>query len=195
VIWQIAWDKQGKEYRMVTLSFLFYLFIVLFAIIGAMRGWAKELLVTFSVILAMALLTVLKTYVPFFRDTLSVASPTVQFWVQAIILLLLVFFGYQTPNLPRMAGTRFARERFQDTLLGLFLGAWNGFLIVGTLWYFMDRAGYPFSPYISAPNPNTPEGQAALRIIPWLPPNWLGGIPYIYFAVIISFIFVIIVFL
>ena len=34
---------------MVGLGSLFWLFIVIFAIIGMNRGWAKELLVTFSV--------------------------------------------------------------------------------------------------------------------------------------------------
>ncbi len=33
---------------MVYLNFIFYCFVVLFAIIGAMRGWAKEMLVTAS---------------------------------------------------------------------------------------------------------------------------------------------------
>jgi uncharacterized membrane protein required for colicin V production len=179
---------------MVSLPFLFLLFIVLFGIIGAMRGWAKELLVTFSVILALALLAALNQYVAFFRDTLANSSPSVQFWSQAIILILLVFFGYQTPNLARIGGARFARERLQDTLLGLFLGAFNGYLIAGSLWYFMDRAGYPFQPFISPPPPGDIANTAA-RILPWLPPRWLGIPPYVYFAVIISFIFVIIVFL
>ena len=39
---------------MVTLNFLFWMFVILFGVIGAMRGWAKELLVTFSAILALA---------------------------------------------------------------------------------------------------------------------------------------------
>lgn len=179
---------------MVSLSFLFIFLIILFGLIGAMRGWAKEILVSFSTILALALLTVLDTYVPFFRNALDAASPKVQFWLPATILILMVFFGYQTPNLPKLGGARFARERLQDTLLGLFLGAFNGYLIIGTLWFFMNQANYPFAPMISAPVPGTPMGDTALKIIPYLPPVWLG-VPIIYFAVIISFVFVIIVFL
>ncbi len=37
---------------MVSLIVIFWMYVILFAIIGGMRGWAKELLVTFSVILA-----------------------------------------------------------------------------------------------------------------------------------------------
>ena len=35
---------------MMSLTFVFWLFVVLFAMIGAMRGWARELIVTFAVI-------------------------------------------------------------------------------------------------------------------------------------------------
>ncbi len=182
---------------MVSLNFFFYFLVMLFAIIGAMRGWAKELLVSFSVILAMALLVVLEVYVPiypFHGTTDNLQELRAEFWTRTLVLILLVFFGYQTPNIPRIAGARFVRERLQDTLLGLVMGAVNGFLIIGTLWFWMDEAGYPLAPYITAPSPDTDLGKAAIGLLTWLPPRWLG-IPYVYFAVIIAFIFVIIVFL
>lgn len=181
---------------MVTLSFFFYFLVILFGIIGAMRGWAKELLVSFSVVLALAMLVVLEAYVPvypFHGPSENPAEMRAEFWTRTFVLTMLVFFGYQTPNLPRIGGARFVRERLQDTLLGLVLGAFNGYLIIGTLWYFMHEASYPLSPFITAP-PDNELGRAAMNMIPWLPPRWLG-VPYIYFAVIISFIFVIIVFL
>ena len=40
---------------MMSIVILFWMFVILFAIVGWMRGWAKELLVSFSVILALAL--------------------------------------------------------------------------------------------------------------------------------------------
>ncbi len=115
---------------MMTLTFTFWMMVVIFAIIGAMRGWAKELLVTFSVVLAIFILSVLSRYVPPIRDFFAPPNGTQEFWVQAFIVLVLAFFGYQTPNISRFAGTKFARERFSDALLGLFLGALNGYLIV-----------------------------------------------------------------
>lgn len=177
---------------MVTLNFFFFFLILLFGIIGAMRGWAKELLVTFSVILAIFIINVLERYVPAVYQTIA-GEGTTQFWLRALIIILLVFFGYQTPNIGKLAGTRFVREKFQDSLLGFFLGAFNGYLIAGTLWLYLHNAGYPF-PYITAPVPGTPSGDAALRILAWLPPRWLGP-PVIYFAIAIAFLFVIIVFL
>ena len=65
-----------------------------------------------------------------------------QFWMRVVILIMLAFFGYQTPKLPKISEAKFARERLSDTLLGLFLGVLNGYLIVGTLWYFLAQANY-----------------------------------------------------
>jgi hypothetical protein len=179
---------------MVSLNFFFFFLVTLFAVIGAMRGWAKELLVTFAVFLGIFIITVLERYVPAVYNTFAApGAGTTQFWLRAIIVILLVFFGYQTPNLPKISGSRFVREKFQDSMLGFFLGAFNGYLIVGTLWLFLHQAGYPF-PYITPPIPGTEQGEAALRMLPWLPPRWLGP-PILYFAIALAFLFVIVVFL
>lgn len=172
---------------MMTLTFAFWLCVVVFGIIGAMRGWAKELLVTFSVILALFLLEVLGRYFPPVREFFAQPNGSTEFWARTILLLFLVFFGYQTPNIARMAASRFARERLADSLLGFFLGAINGYLIAGTLWWFLADSGYPFPQVITAPTP-TPD------IMVYLPPELLG-IPTIYFAIAISFLFVLIVFI
>jgi uncharacterized membrane protein required for colicin V production len=176
---------------MLSLSFVFWMYIFLFAVVGAMRGWAKELLVACSVVLGIFVISVLEKFVPFVRDTVTGET---RFWVRAGIVAILVFFGYQTPKLPRLAeSARFIRDTIQDSLLGLFLGAINGYLIFGTIWFYLNDANYPF-PYITAPSAGDPFGEAALKLIPMLPPAWLGA-PFIYFAVALSFVFVLVVFL
>jgi len=124
---------------MVYLSFIFFCFVILFAIIGAMRGWAKEMMVTASAVLGLFIITVLETYVQGINDTFATPGSPEQFGMRVAIIVILTFFGYQTPNLPRIGGQRFARERFQDSFLGIFLGALNGYLIVGSIWYFLAR--------------------------------------------------------
>ena len=176
---------------MVSLIVIFWMYVILFAVIGGMRGWAKELLVSFSVILALTFTTLLANYVPFIRDVLQKDSPAVYFWLRTIILILLVFFGYQTPNIPRFAA-KVTREKLQDVILGVVIGALNGYLIAGTIWYYMANAGYPFAGVISAPTDNL--AKAADAMLHYMPPKLLG-IPGIYFAVVISFIFVIVVFI
>jgi uncharacterized membrane protein required for colicin V production len=180
---------------MVGLTAIFWIFVLLFSLIGLMRGWAKELLVTFAMILALFIASVIERFLPFIPATLEAGgSGTPLFWMRTLILIILVFFGYQTPGLPKLAGSgRFARERLQDSLLGLFLGAINGFLVVGTIWYYLDQAGYPF-PLISAPDPNSEIGRSALRLIAVLPPNFMAP-PTIYFAVAVAFVFVLVVFI
>ncbi len=177
---------------MVSLTFVFWMYVILFAIIGGMRGWAKEILVVFSVILALTFTTLLDHYVSFVRDTLAIQNPPLYFWLRTIILGMLVFFGYQTPNISRFA-PKMTREKFQDILLGIVLGAVNGYLIAGTIWFYLHDANYPFA-LITPPDPNTPVGKAALALLQFMAPRVLG-IPAIYFAVVLAFIFVIVVFI
>lgn len=175
---------------MVSLTFTFWMFVILFGLIGMMRGWAKELLVVFSVILALAFNTLLRRYVPVMTDFPD--DDIALFWIRTVIVIVLVFFGYQTVALPRFAG-KAAREKLQDSILGFVFGIVNGYLVVGTLWFYLDQAGYPFD-YIQAPDQATDMGLAAFNLLQIMPPRLLGE-PAIYFAVILAFIFVIVVFI
>ncbi len=180
---------------MISLHALFWIFVALFACIGAIRGWAKELLVSFAVVLGLFIITVLESFIPAMRDLAATqADNTSLFWIRTIILTILVFFGYQGPNISKLAATgKFVRERFQDVLLGMFLGAFNGFLVFGTIWAFLNSANYPFE-MIIAPQIGTPAGDAAMRLLEYMPPQILVS-PWIYIAVAISFTFVLVVFI
>lgn len=178
---------------MVSLVVVFWMYVILFAIIGAMRGWARELLVSFSVILGLFIITVLERFVPFIGSTLN-SIPVFQFWLRFGLIAALVFFGYQSPNIPRLAAqNRFARDRLQDILLGVFLGALNGYLIVGSTWYFLHTANYPFPNLISAPTGTVAD--VTSRMMALMPPDLLGGSAAIYFAVALAFAFVLVVFI
>ncbi len=179
---------------MVSLDILFWIFIAVFALIGAIRGWAKELLVTFSVFMALFCINVLETQVGAIKSYLVNNPVTSQVWLRLIVLTAVVFFGYQTPNFPRIAEhNRFMREHFQDAVLGLLLGGFNGFLIFGSIWHFLHAANYPFT-IIIPPIAGTPAGDAAMKLIPLLAPNWLAA-PVLYYAVAIAFVFVLVVFI
>ena len=175
---------------MISLNFAFWLLVVLFGMIGMMRGWAKELLVSFSVFLALAFNRLLERYVPLVNSLPT--DGTALFWIRMVIVVTLVFFGYQTVGLSRLAG-KAAREKLQDSLLGFILGALNGYFIIGTAWFYLHQANYPFE-YITAPVAGTPMGDIALRLIPMLAPRLLGE-PAIYFVVMLCFIFVLVVFI
>ena len=179
---------------MISLGVLFWIFIILFALIGAIRGWTKEILVTFSAMMGIFAINVLETYVPFVQTYLASNPVSSKVWMRIIVFSVLIFFGYQTPNIPRFAGDeRLARGRLQDILLGLIIGGINGYLIFGSIWHFLADASYPFEIMI-APIAGTPAGEAALALVPYLPPVWLTS-PTIYYAVAISFIFVLVMFI
>ncbi len=174
---------------MISLSVLFWVFVIMFALIGAMRGWAKEILVLAGTILALFLISIIETYIPLVKNNLTDMS---SFWMRIGILLALTFFAYQGPNMPRMIESRrFARDRFSDVLLGFFIGSFNGYMIFGSIWYFLIKAGYPFA-WITPPDPVTEAGQTAFRLIEILPPQILTT-PAIYIAVAVSFAVILVV--
>jgi uncharacterized membrane protein required for colicin V production len=176
---------------MMSVVYLFWMFVILFAIVGWMRGWAKELLVSFSVILALALNHVLRRYIPI-AQTLPETDVSL-FWVRTIILLVLVYFGYQTVvSIPHLA-SRAVRERLQDTLFGAILGAINGYLIAGTVLFYMHVADYPFEKVISKPT-DPALLQTINQMMLYMPPQLLGE-PGIYFAIILAFVFVLVVYI
>ena len=116
---------------MMSIVYVFWMYVGIFGVIGAARGWAKELLVAFSVILALALIHLLRRYIPIVAD---LPDDSVElFWIQTLILGALVFFGYQTVLLVPHLQSKANRERLQDALFGAIVGAINGYLIAGTL--------------------------------------------------------------
>ena len=175
---------------MMSIVYVFWMYVVLFAVIGAMRGWAKEILVSFSVILALTTNHVLQKYIPLV-NSLPIESKSL-FWIRTIIVITLVYFGYQTVvSIARLA-SRAARERLQDTLFGIVMGALNGYLISGTILFYLHEARYPFPEVVSPPTGDILT--SVQNMMNWMPPHILGE-PGIYFAVLICFIFVIVVFI
>ncbi len=172
---------------MMSLSAVFWMMLIVFGVIGGFRGWAKEILVTFSMLLALFLMFVLEKYVTGVRDALNLVPPPTQVVIRGVLILALAYFGYQTPGLPAHFTSKLARDKLQDWMLGAVLGVINGYFIVGSLWYYIHNANYPL-PYITPPtDPNV------VLYISYLPPK-LFGEPYIYFAIGAAFVFVIIVF-
>ena len=81
----------------------------------------------------------------------------------------MVFFSYQTRALGGSRGD--GRSNLQESMLGALVGGINGYLIWGSLWYFMDINNYPLAPAVIAPSPGSPSDQA-LQLLPLV---LLGG--------------------
>jgi uncharacterized membrane protein required for colicin V production len=180
---------------MFSMIAVFWMFVLLFAINGSMRGWAKELLVSFSVILALAFIAVMENLMPVASDLLR-NNPELQYYFRMTVLLVIVFFGYQSPRFSRIGKATEKRDRITDLLMGFFMGALSGYMVIGTLWSFMDANNYQWlKSFVIAPSAQTAGGEAALWMLKRLPPIWLGRQPNIYIAVVLAFIFVIVIFI
>jgi uncharacterized membrane protein required for colicin V production len=127
---------------MVPLHTVFGALLVLFGLIGGLRGWAKELIVAFSVFLALFVQHVLLAFLPPLSDLFCNMAPESQFYTRTVIFILITVFGYASPTIVSKIGARVARERLQDILLGFFIGLLNGFLIVGSVVAFLDMSFY-----------------------------------------------------
>jgi uncharacterized membrane protein required for colicin V production len=127
---------------MVPLHTVFGALLILFGLIGGLRGWAKELIVAFSVFLALFVQHVLLTFLPPLRALFENLSLESQFYTRSVVFIIITVFGYASPTIVSKIGARVARERLQDILLGFFIGLLNGFLIVGTIVAFLDMAYY-----------------------------------------------------
>ena len=177
---------------MISITAVLYMLIIISAAIGALRGWAKELLVTFSTILALFVIIVMEKYVGFVQGMIQSGGVETEFYFRVIILAVLTFFGYQTPRLQRLVDAA-RRERLQDSIMGTLLGGVNGYLIFGSVWAYLHKAEY-FLDYIRSPEIGTELGDAALALIENMPPMWIG-VPGIYVFVALAFIFVVIVYI
>ncbi|MEP6894504.1 MAG: CvpA family protein [Chloroflexota bacterium] len=176
---------------MISIIYVFWMYVFVFAVIGWMRGWAKELLVAFSVILALALTHVIHKYIPIAASLPE--SDISLFWVRTIILLVLVYFGYQTVvSIPHLAA-KGRTEKLQDTLFGAFLGGLNGYLVAGSVLYYLYMADNSFQSIVI--QPTDPALQAQInQMMLYMPPQLLGE-PGIYFAIILAFVFVLVVYI
>jgi uncharacterized membrane protein required for colicin V production len=148
---------------MIQLTVLMWTMAALFAYIGFMRGWNKEVISTSGIILG---LFALFQFDDLLRNTLLVNVPADQvFYIQATIFGAIVFFAYQTRALIGAEATRArggggdGRDSLQSSMLGGIVGFLNGYLIWGSLWYFLHITNYPLSPYISAPAPGTSSAE------------------------------------
>jgi hypothetical protein len=130
---------------MISLGTVFWLMILLFGLMGMLRGWTREVLVITAVVLA--LFTLNQFAPPLFGLLGHPASVAVtpaqwrqEFYILAVILGLITFFGYQGPAvIGRGIVDRLRpRDTVQEKILGMLAGAVNGYLVIGSLWSFLE---------------------------------------------------------
>jgi uncharacterized membrane protein required for colicin V production len=156
----------------IELNILIWALAIFFGYLGWNRGWTKEIISTAGIVLA---LFALFQFDNVLRGQILVAFPNDQkFAIQTILFLTVCFFAYQTRALVgndagRARGDS-GRDPLQTKALGAIVGFLNGYMIGGTIWYFLDinrlpSGQYPLDPFVIAPIVGTASAQA----IPNLP--------------------------
>jgi uncharacterized membrane protein required for colicin V production len=191
---------------MINIGSIFWILVAFFAIIGAMRGWTKEVIAMSGLILALFFVNIVGQ--PVMNWAGSSNDPVVDtvqirrqiFYIFTFATCFFAFFSYQGPTLAggKVAARLRVRDSFQDKFMGLAIGAINGYLFVGAilsyLEYFLGPGGNWNRLPNSVPYPFSAETITRVDIQPlmsYLPMPMLA--PYLPILLVIVFLFVIIV--
>ncbi|HET59830.1 MAG TPA: hypothetical protein ENN32_05630 [Chloroflexi bacterium] len=180
---------------MIYLHTMLWVFVVLFAIIGAFRGSSRELLVTIALLITLFTLDLLGM-TRFFRETLTTMEGGLPlFWVRTILMTILTMAGYQIPRENAIMKDRMVGSIKLDKITGFIVGGINGYMIFGSIWYFLHAANYPGLALLNpAEGPIAELNTRAINFIQFLPPAWLQGtVLYIGVGLLVIFILVMVV--
>jgi hypothetical protein len=163
---------------MVEIQQLFVILIVVMGVIGMVRGFLKELGVTLVLI---ATLFALDRLIPIINNFIAgggfgflgltpdtEGARNLLFLVFSAIMIAATYIAYQGETLTYEGNNP---KGIVGSLLGFLIGAVNGYLLFGTIWWLLNAYQYPFG-LVAQPMP-----EAAQQIIAsgLLPLELLGG--------------------
>ena len=169
-------------------EYLWLTVFIIFVLIAFVRGYNKELGTTTLIFVALFLITYFAVpklpdlindlYLKFFDTPLS--QRTIEHIMAgglSLFFIAIVFASY--------AGDTFAfkgkpAKGFRGFLFNLLVGAMNGYLISGTLWYLQDKFNYPITDFGFLQLPLTSTGETLAQ---FLPPY---VVPPIFWAVLVG---------
>jgi uncharacterized membrane protein required for colicin V production len=174
---------------MIGLEMMLIASMVFFAVLGMVRGFLKELGVTLPLLVMLLLMTQIEDLVgeekvpELVGDALSFLGTTLQPETQQLILVgvytivigIVMFASYHGETLAFKGSPP---KGVLGWALGLLVGAVNGYLFAGTVWFYLDKYSYPLDRY--------PWFQSeymtgfATDLLPFLPPALLSGLILIF---------------
>ncbi len=128
---------------MVPLEVGFGFIVILWGLVGAVRGFSKEAGSSIAIVLAMEVLNLFgsrlidllnragKMLAPAGTAFIPAAPSSNQFWFYTLAFATITFMGYQGQTF----GLSSSVSRIPGQVMGLFIGLFNGWLIGGNLWY------------------------------------------------------------
>lgn len=174
---------------MQPLEVLWGVLIITFALVGIVRGFLKELGVTTVLLVLLFGLSRLEDKIPEFL-TRAVANvgftvpkatnPKGQLIWASFYVIVIVFVTLISYHGETLAFEGRPPKGPKGALFGLMTGLLNGYLISGSLWYFLDKYDYPIKLLYLFEEPLT---KFAESLIPLLPLTLLR--PFLPFLVVV----------
>ncbi len=141
-------------------------------LIGLARGYAKELGSTLIILVAIFILAFFDTQITALTKVIAsrLLGVTNDASVNALLSLVysvafiaIAFAGYAGRTL---TFTGQPAPPPEGALLTLLIGALNGYLIAGTLWYYQDVYKYPIGQFVEFNNQLTDRAQVLVKYLP-----------------------------
>ena len=162
---------------MVPIELAWFVVVLLFGLIGIVRGFLKELGVTTVLLAVLASIAIAGSKVtPLVTKAAMKAAPShaaeleMLFWLGLIAVAAFISYHGQT-----LAFEGTPIKGSLGVFFNLGAGIVNGWLIAGSIWYYLDRLGYPFIHI--RPEQLTATARALLQI---MPPRLLGPVPLVF---------------
>lgn len=135
----------------MSVEIVFFGLVVIFGLTGMSNGYKRELGVTVALMLTLCLLELTEAnFSTQFNSVLNFAVPSAPLYREVVrgffyclVLMLVVFLAYQGDFL-RFPGSE------HSTVLSLGSGLLNGYLLAGSIWYYLAQAGWPYLPWVGS---------------------------------------------
>ena len=161
--------------------------VLMMAFVGIIRGPSRELGVTMTLVVLLAIFAQFDALVGPYAEvpgrinqllsTFGLGSNDIRqqeviaLFLYGAILILTTFMAYHGQD--TLAFSWSDPPGVAGTLLGALVGALNGYLISGTIWYYTDQFRYPIQKYDWFTLPLT---QRATGMVDLLPQNMVSGL-------------------
>lgn len=158
---------------MISIEIVFWMIVITFGLLGFSRGWSREVGSTIGILLAMLIIARFGPILAGLTNQLGSAAvkggPLIQinqaspsrFWFYTLLFLVITYAAYQGETL----ALDIKGGRAQESILGLFNGLINGYLIAGNVWYFLQQNNYQaLGPMITPPT--APRVMDLIRFLP-----------------------------
>jgi hypothetical protein len=167
---------------MVEIDGVLLILILIMGIVGVVRGFLRELGVTLILVATLWALSMIGPIVVNFFNSgglpflglgpvaTSTSTQNVLFLASSAVVILAAFWAYEGETL---AYEGQAPKRFVGIALSFLIGAVNGYLLFGTLWWLANLFNYPFG-IVQTPLPETAQQVINAKL---LPPDLLASGP------------------